>query len=484
MLVTQCQTLTDLNSGLADTESSAGQSTVTLGKVNQSSASTTRWRPGLSVVQIPDIGGDVNQSNYIVDGSYTSMSDQERGYLFSGMVGANGGYVRTMTGDNATDHPTITNTSFIRVNMTIPDKVSFDYLRWPDDLVARAQGALVWIPYGTEGTLIAIGGIQMPADEFLIAPETINGDRCMTELAVYDIANDAWHVQPTTGPDEQPRQTAKFCTAIVATEDGNSQEIFVYGGYSGTDNDTDVRDDVWVLSVPAFHWTRLTTPERTSPHGRYGNVCFTPNPSTFITVGDSDYMGSPMNSKLIVDVLDLNSGAWTSKYNSSSDVPFRASTDLQQRLQWDSASGPGEKYTSIDFLNSSALNTLFQTRYSGQITMYWPYSEVNSEEESNSSDRRTVIIATTCTIIPLILLALLAVFRIRCRRRNTRSLARSQQSRRSVFSWLGKDPIDPEPEKSTISDDTAVGSNVDYNEFAKTRQNEIYEAPSNGNVRG
>ena len=68
--------------------------------------------------------------------------------------------------------------------------------------------------------------------------------------------------------------------------------------YAGR-NDTSLLDDIWVLSLPQFHWTKVTKrSDRFSSHGltfgiqifegtapRYGHTCHLIEPRQMLTVG-------------------------------------------------------------------------------------------------------------------------------------------------------------------------------------------------------
>ncbi|KAK5942844.1 hypothetical protein PMZ80_005410 [Knufia obscura] len=490
--------------GIADKPPPAQTDTVILGKLYSSSPDNTRAAPGID--QYPQIGGNVNQSTYIAAGAYASAPDQGLGFYFGGMTGAYGGALEMLSDDTADNHPTVTTRSLIKVDMTTPDKPAFDNMHFPDDVVLRAEGALVWLPYGKKGALVAIGGTEIPGDLYLITPprDLVSDGPFMTQLQIYDIDADVWYTQNTTGAPEQPTQTAAFCTAVVPSQDKKSQEIIVYGGYDGTYlSDTNVRDDVWILSVPAFQWTKAIDGSTSSVHGRQGSVCFAPNPSTMITVGGTTMMGSSLNTDMIVDVLDLNSMQWTHKYNASSAEAFQASQGLQKQLGWDSPNGPGDKYKTVDFLDTDDLNALFSSPYQGEVETYYPYSNGaqagnsngtqggdNSTNSDNSDDNKDdtnqwkiPVIATLCSVIPVLLIAGVVLCCLRRQRKNKAGAARTQQNRGNVWSWLLGKPsqIDPSPEKSHTSEETAVERSADYfnQPGYKGANGEVYEAPSN-----
>lgn len=417
------------------------------------------------------------------------------------MASINGSALVYNSLDNDTDHATTPENIFIKVDMTAPENAKFEYLQWPQNQTARSEGALVWLPYGTEGVLVAIGGVEVPADLFIAAPRLTENSTFMTELLVYDIAGQTWYAQETSGSPEQPTQLASFCTAVVPTQDNSSYEIFVYGGYDGTyaSSEPDVRDDIWVLSIPAFHWTRISHGE--SYHGRQGSVCFALNPSTMISIGGTSANGGLLTSDTIVDILDLNALEWTGKFDPTSTTPLAAPAAVVSQLGWPSdGKGPGAG-TQVSGLSDS-LNSLFSTQYSGPNEPYWPYPVAPSSTTSStptsaptstpgsSNHWKLPLIAVLCSVIPVLFIILVAFLCIRKRRQNKQGVNQTQQNRNRVFSWLtGPGPSDPAPEKSHTSGetgDTLVDSHPDYfrQHGYKNMNGEIYEAPSAGGTPG
>ncbi|KAK5084472.1 hypothetical protein LTR05_005548 [Lithohypha guttulata] len=419
-------------------------------------------------------------SEYIVAGSYASSLSNDRAQAYGWYLGGVG------STDNTSlllygDPPTQPAKTFIRVDMTDPEHASFQYMRWPDGQSNRAQGGLVWLPYGEAGVLVSLGGAELPKDLYEGSPTNMPlSNSFMTQLLIYDIARDTWYEQSTLEASSGPPQLAKFCTAVVPTKDGRSHEIFVYGGYDGTSGKTGTSDDVWVLSVPAFQWTLMRPTGRGETHGRYGSLCFSPNPTTMITVGGSIYQKSALLEDSIIDVLDLTSFVWTGEYNASANDSFTAPATIVEQLRWPSSDGPGN--VPVDNLNGSGLNDLFSTRYVNVLPLYYPYNTTTVREDKDSEKWKIPVIATLCSVIPVLLIFALALCCVRRRRRNKEGVERTRQNRRNIFSWLGKPShIDPKTEKSDGSGETAVEHRSDYftQPGYKGARDEIYEAPSN-----
>jgi hypothetical protein len=99
---------------------------------------------------------------------------------------------------------------------------------------ARSGGELVWIPIGQKGALVTVGGTPVDLNTTFSAdkPWTTRYNRTeleslaqkfMEEVSVYDIANDKWFTQPTSG--DIPPSTAEFCTVVASSQDGASHQV-------------------------------------------------------------------------------------------------------------------------------------------------------------------------------------------------------------------------------------------------------------------
>ena len=85
--------------------------------------------------------------------------------------------------------------------------------------------------------------------------------------------------------------------------------------YGGRGNNNDFIDDVWVLSIPSFTWTKIY--QGMSP--RYGHTCHVAGSRTMITVGgaaNANYSAAPCDWEYKgVGVFDMSEPTWGSVYN-------------------------------------------------------------------------------------------------------------------------------------------------------------------------
>lgn len=95
--------------------------------------------------------------------------------------------------------------------------------------------------------------------------------------------------------------------------------------YGGRGNEHVFYDDIWVLSLPSFTWTKVY--QGTSP--RYGHTCHSVGNRTMITVGgaaNSNYDSTPCDWETKgVGVLDMSDLTWGSVFSATDGdygVPF------------------------------------------------------------------------------------------------------------------------------------------------------------------
>jgi hypothetical protein len=89
------------------------------------------------------------------------------------------------------------------------------------------------------------------------------------------------YVQQTSG--DIPPQLTLFCSVVAAASDNSSYNIYIYGGYDGTDSSHANSDNVYVLSIPSFTWVKVYS--GTSTHGRSGHKCVKVYPDQMFVLG-------------------------------------------------------------------------------------------------------------------------------------------------------------------------------------------------------
>ncbi|KAL5331048.1 hypothetical protein ACEPPN_000577 [Leptodophora sp. 'Broadleaf-Isolate-01'] len=145
-------------------------------------------------------------------------------------------------------------------------------------------GGLVHTPrFGkTEnGTLVAFGGMQSK-----LGVEEIPRSQLAFCISLCDTFNEdkvTWFSQLTSG--EPPPPSIDFCVlpSPKSAKGNPSHNFYIYGGYDPTQSI--MYDDVYILSLPSFTWTKAYS--GTNP--RFGHTCHTACKRQMMSVGGSLY---------------------------------------------------------------------------------------------------------------------------------------------------------------------------------------------------
>ena len=77
-------------------------------------------------------------------------------------------------------------------------------------------------------------------------------------MDLYDIERDKWYFQSTSTDADYPLKTLSGCVAVGSDE--RTWEIYMHGSIEQRFVDSieyASRQDIWVLTIPAFHWFRI-----------------------------------------------------------------------------------------------------------------------------------------------------------------------------------------------------------------------------------
>ena len=87
---------------------------------------------------------------------------------------------------------------------------------------------------------------------------TVYFQRPTTSVDVYDIDSKTWFTQPTTadkGNGFAPERQ-EGCAVVASAPDGSSHNIYMYGGWVVNEKPF---TDIFILSLPSFHWVNVGT---------------------------------------------------------------------------------------------------------------------------------------------------------------------------------------------------------------------------------
>ena len=115
-----------------------------------------------------------------------------------------------------------------------------------------------------------------------------------SQISVYDIASGSWFVVTATGGIPPGRR--QFCVVVSAAPDLSSFQVTIHGGYDAA---VTYFEDVYVLTVPAFHWINIATANDNEISvainiGRAHHRRVTYNDAQMILLGGTIRIGAPV----------------------------------------------------------------------------------------------------------------------------------------------------------------------------------------------
>ncbi|KAL8337977.1 hypothetical protein RB598_006724 [Gaeumannomyces tritici] len=347
--------------------------------------SRAAFSPGFFLNRLP-----TNLTRYLAYGGAASAPSENKAWYFGGQHSPSWGPIYTPTLNNSENAINASNT-LITLDMSGPDGSE----KWSnvtlDNVKGRANPELVWVPYGAQGLLIAIGGVTYPdfdngrLQSSNAAASESESKGFTAEVDVYDIAKDKWYRQPTihTGPGAVTRG----CTVVAAAQDMSSVNIYYYGGYNGRDIAKEFSDDVWILSLPSFMWMRVTNGRQ--GYGRVGHKCFKPYPDLMMVIGGQRYQPTTEHLCLqdgVIQLFNLTSATWQSSYDPAKWSKYGVPATIFNMIGGTAEGGADQKRPDPSGFANSEMAAAFASPYPTQkITTYYPYASAASSDNTNSN---------------------------------------------------------------------------------------------------
>ncbi|KAL8675672.1 MAG: hypothetical protein Q9186_007682, partial [Xanthomendoza sp. 1 TL-2023] len=171
--------------------------------------------------------------------------------------------------------------------------------KWFNGAGGGEKGKIHYVPsFGPDGLFMIMGG----ESENYIEDEGKDDNLGLDTIWAYDHMGNRAYKQVATGEIPKPRRD--FCLAGLSSRNG-TYEIFLYGGYNGNLGPDAVRlpkyssrskifseqepqvpyDEIYILTLPAFHWLKVNYPPQ---HPRHGHSCNAIGGSQIISVGGLD----------------------------------------------------------------------------------------------------------------------------------------------------------------------------------------------------
>ena len=143
----------------------------------------------------------------------------------------------------------------------------------------------------------------------------------MERVHVFDIASSRWYEQETTAEEDIfPRKREEFCAVVASAEDGSSHNIYIYAGWDfsvNSDWDT-LTTDVYVLSLPSFHWI----PVSRGLQPRTKNKCAKVQQHYLISYRGELQPDAPCDKNQGLQIFDISTLDWTESFTVSGESKY------------------------------------------------------------------------------------------------------------------------------------------------------------------
>ncbi|KAF2963049.1 hypothetical protein GQX73_g10521 [Xylaria multiplex] len=331
------------------------------------------FRPGFLNDKLPN---DVTR--YVTYGGAASAPSENKAWYFGGSRSQSGGPIYQPSFDNSVN-PLNHSKRLITLDIGSGQSPEWTNTSLPDSIPSRANPSVVWVPVGEQGILVVLGGVTYP--QYATVNQTssneaqsdLDGPGYMSNIDIYDIANGTWYQQPTI---PGPPMLALGCAVVATAQDASSYNIYYYGGFDGIHANSDFNDDVWVLSLPSFIWTRVSQGD--GSHGRAGHQCLTPYPDQMITIGGYTSLKGAGITCLdggILQIFNLTEGTWLDSYDPNSWNVYGVPEKIHAKIGGGYSGGATMTAPSPTGWAAPALASVFATKYpASKLTTYYPYS--------------------------------------------------------------------------------------------------------------
>ncbi len=462
------------------------------------------FRPGFVNVDLPS-----PLTRYLAYGAAANAPSENKAWYFAGLHAPGWGPIYTVSANDSLTAINASNT-LIELDMAVQQQETWTNTSLPDAIHGRANPELVWVPVGEQGLLVALGGVVDP--EFVTvtaksrntAASAAESPAFLATIDVYDVASKTWFQQPAAGDVAGLGQRTRACAVVATAADASSFNIYYYGGFDGLDPAAAFNDDVWVLSLPSFTWTRVAA--GTDAHARAGHKCVTPYPDQMLVVGgytaiSRSSAGRACVAGNIVQLFNLSSATWMDAYTPTAWSPYAVPDALAKVI----GGGPhgGATLTAPAAPGGwadDALADVFATAYpTSRLNAYYPYplnasatsggtlpvatgSGSSSNDKKDSSHLPSYVAPLVGVIGGLVVLSACGIAFLLYRRRrvltyspenesaaadgsrrgrggaaNTESVATYDTGRNFVFSWLRAQPSVKHTAMSSTSPASTAG---------------------------
>ncbi|KAL6230737.1 hypothetical protein BDW75DRAFT_244529 [Aspergillus navahoensis] len=246
---------------------------------------------------------------------------------------------------------------------------------------------------GDRGILVAFGGFTYPIGLEISRLATAQNDaknhNSMEYILLYDIARERWYTQKSSG--DIPSWRMSGCSVVVPAQDQSSFSIYVFGGMGYKTADSD--GDVYVLSIPSFHWIRVNSDNKKI---WIKHKCQLVAGHTLLSVGgtvptdDSEYDPTKENCASGdftngLALFNLNNHTWHGNYDPSDRDEYAIHSSITKVIGGNSTGGatviePESKFNGTD------VASMFEAARKKATVSLFPSSDPFSSSSSSASE--------------------------------------------------------------------------------------------------
>ncbi|KAK7981611.1 hypothetical protein PG996_009302 [Apiospora saccharicola] len=423
------------------------------------------FKPGFDRKTLPD-----GMTRYVTFGGAASSPSENKAWYFGGMRSPSGGPIYVPTLNNSVNPVNVSNT-LVTLDMTTQYDESWSNSTIPNTVRGRASPELVWVPVGAQGILVALGGVTYPdydngkMSSQNEAQSKADSPSFMSDIDIYDIANDKWYKQSTIAG---PGLLARGCAVVAAAQDYSSYNIYYYGGFNGLNEDSDFNDDVWVLSLPSFMWMKIASGK--TDHARAAHKCVTPYPDQMMVIGGYPSLKGGntipcLQNNQIIQLFNLTEGKWMNSYDPASYHDYGVPEMIHLMIGGDFKGSATMSVPTPSGWSDDGLKNVFETKYpTSKLTHYYPYTPdhyVNGTRPGVSGDGNGLpswVAPVLGVVLGLVFITAVVVLVMLYRRRKLlrkggMSTRETDENGNRIMSWIrGQDSNGKAPTVTTSDD--------------------------------
>ncbi|KAI9891894.1 MAG: hypothetical protein M1814_002279 [Vezdaea aestivalis] len=291
------------------------------------------WRFCLSTRSWTKVYEDT-QTNRTLGGSFVSIPGQDTNYYLGGLRSPR----------SAKETPL--NVSYPSPNMLVfnhkTNSLTSEKYYSPSENYGYWHGQLIHLPIGTgKGFLISLsaerGLLNNPIVDLPYTSDETGEEVLFTNVLLWDIDRRTWANQSTSFINEKPEARTRFCSVLVRGQNYNTWDLWIFGGQRLIDGGLPT-DDLWVLSMPSFVWSRISVPQSGFPVTTRSPTCNAVGQQLLIFGGyppgavvlenatcDSEYL----------KIFDMSDPGWKSSYKIN--TVYNTPDQVVQRVELGSA---------------------------------------------------------------------------------------------------------------------------------------------------